>query len=622
MRDGLEFLTKDRGTPWLEKLESEFDDFRRRFVVVVLGLGILAHCAVGLESIHLGEWLNVAIVGAMIAVLATGLVSALARRSRIDRIAATILAAYPPLYFVSVLSPWSHGVHLVFLMALPPLMDALSKPEQRNGWFVYGAAFVVAAGLLPILGVPNAWTRYYNPGRIVTVHAAFVAVGAMSWVVGSQRARHFERMILDVLFDHSSRLPSIVSFREDARRSGRAAVFIVAIRNFSELSSMFGYGLAEDILRLTARRLESAADALGGRAYRLHGRDFGVLLPVPASGQTSDRNPFDRQRMAEELLSRLGGPIDWQGRAIELTHAIGHACLSDGDAELALSEADSALKRLGPEASGAVGFETLHDVRTTAEASIASLITLSRNVAERSFAVSYQAIVELASGRPAWHEALLRVQEEGGVYALPSRYLRIASSTGHWAAISDFVLEAASAVAGRGPIALNVGFRDFERQPFVDAAIAAARQARASGSAIIFEILESDMGLADDRFESILGRLRAAGALVAIDDFGSGYSNYRRLLTCPADIVKIDGSLSSIVTQDRAARTMIAGLVGVCDELGIATVAEFVETEAQASALRDSGVRFGQGFLWSRPCAFAETTPPTPGLLPIRSTCA
>ena len=259
---------------------------------------------------------------------------------------------------------------------------------------------------------------------------------------------------------------------------------------------------------------------------------------------------------------------------------------------------------------------------TEAEIHIADLMTLSSNISNNTMAVFYQPVVSLSSGKTAWNEALVRFMGSDESYEAPARFMALASTTGHWAAIEDFMFGRAigRACGEGGSVSVNIALKDLDREAFRSAIEAGARAAMERGSAIILEILEGDFGFATPERLEALKSLRAAGCLIAFDDFGTGYSNYSRLLSMPVDIVKFDQSLVQSARGVRAEATLLQGLSRFCYDIGALTVAEGIETKELADFATAVGFDFGQGYFWSRPvpefeASSAERTPLIAGKL-------
>ena len=133
-------------------------------------------------------------------------------------------------------------------------------------------------------------------------------------------------------------------------------------------------------------------------------------------------------------------------------------------------------------------------------------------------------------------------------------------------------------------------------------------RSRSDQSRLLFEITET-MEIADlPRAERIIQDFRRAGHKVCLDDFGAGAASFPYLQAFTIDFVKIDGAYIGRMLETVRDHAILKAMVGLCRNLSIATIAERIETEAQAERLARLGVRYGQGFLFGRPA-------PTPKVL-------
>jgi EAL domain-containing protein (putative c-di-GMP-specific phosphodiesterase class I) len=121
--------------------------------------------------------------------------------------------------------------------------------------------------------------------------------------------------------------------------------------------------------------------------------------------------------------------------------------------------------------------------------------------------------------------------------------------------------------------------------------------------ALCFEITEKFASAGNISVAESMKRLEALGCEVALDDFGGHASSFEYLRTMPAHYFKIDSALVGAAPRDRVARAMISAIVRMAGDLGIQTVAESVELDAELEAVRSLGVDYAQGFLLGRPCS-------------------
>ena len=256
-------------------------------------------------------------------------------------------------------------------------------------------------------------------------------------------------------------------------------------------------------------------------------------------------NPL--REIATKLLRGLAVPLVFQGKTIELNYRIGYTVIDDGNAERSLDEAEEALALAGRNGLDSAAYSRSLKKITDAEIAIADLMTLSRNISEKTLAVFYQPVVALASGRIAWNEALVRFKGgEGEYYEEPSRFMSLASTTGHWAAIEDFMFERTieRACGQGGPVSVNIALKDLNRENFLAAIERGALCAKEAGSAIILEILESELGQPGQSafryFEGFEGKwLASSRSMISAQAIPIIF----RLLHMPVDIIKFDRSM-------------------------------------------------------------------------------
>ncbi|MEN5144680.1 EAL domain-containing protein [Brevundimonas diminuta] len=234
-------------------------------------------------------------------------------------------------------------------------------------------------------------------------------------------------------------------------------------------------------------------------------------------------------------------------------------------------------------------------------------------VRDRNFALFYQPIVDLKTRAVHHFEALARFGKGSG----PAAAIRMAEEL---ALIDGFDLAVAEKAVrrlrepggGLLKIAVNVSGASLASDAYVAALLKMTASAPDDRRRLMVEVTETaalaDLAAADRR----LGALRNAGIKVCIDDFGAGSASFDYLRGLSVDAVKIDGALVRDIDIDARTRTLVAHLVELCSSLDLETIAEMIETEQVADALRDLGVTHGQGWLFGRAEAEPRTVLPPP----------
>ncbi|CUX68134.1 MULTISPECIES: EAL domain-containing protein [Agrobacterium] len=228
-------------------------------------------------------------------------------------------------------------------------------------------------------------------------------------------------------------------------------------------------------------------------------------------------------------------------------------------------------------------------------------------VRKREFVVHYQPIIDLKTHICVGAEALVRWRRPDGTLVRPDLFIPLAEETGLIEPITDQVVEAIIAdigsilVADRTlHIAVNLCAEDVKTGRILEFIDQRLKPAGIRKQQIWLEATER--GFIDiDAARITLDRARKAGHSVAIDDFGTGYSSLQYLQGLPLDALKIDKSFVDTIGRNTATSTVTLHIIGMARELGLFSVAEGIETEEQAAYLREHGVDFGQGWLFSRP---------------------
>jgi sensor c-di-GMP phosphodiesterase-like protein len=237
---------------------------------------------------------------------------------------------------------------------------------------------------------------------------------------------------------------------------------------------------------------------------------------------------------------------------------------------------------------------------------LSPLAELEIAVKRREFIAHYQPIVELDSGRCVGAEALVRWRRPGGQLIPPNFFIPLAEQSGLICDITDQVVERVlhdlRDLLQTDPsvhISINLCAADIESGrplPFIKDQL---RASNIPAPSIWLEATESGF-LHIDAARGMLTQARAQGHSISIDDFGTGYSNLGSLHSLPLDTLKIDKSFIDAIGTESATSTVTAYIIDMAAELELEVVAEGIETEAQATYLRERNVRYGQGWLFAK----------------------
>ena len=233
---------------------------------------------------------------------------------------------------------------------------------------------------------------------------------------------------------------------------------------------------------------------------------------------------------------------------------------------------------------------------------------------KREFVLFYQPEVELTTRRIVGLEALIRWQHPQRGLIPPMDFIPLAEECGLILPIGDWGLsEACGQIQkwcredpehGAPRVCVNLSARQFAREGLADHVEALLRQSGVSSRLLGLEMTESSLVPDHGTALEVLSSLRRLGVSLLMDDFGTGYSSLHHLHSLPFDVLKIDRSFVSRMTeQSDQPLQIVRTIVELARVLGMDVVAEGIETQEQYALLRQLGCRFGQGFLFSRPVA-------------------
>ncbi len=308
----------------------------------------------------------------------------------------------------------------------------------------------------------------------------------------------------------------------------------------------------------------------------------------------------------------LKQPFCVDGENLHVSASIGVSASPDSraDAETMLRNADTAMykaKARGGDCMVVYSSEMSAGARSRLSMENALFQAIERD----ELRLHYQPQISARTGRLAGVEALIRWQHPDQGLVLPAQFIPIAEEAGLIAAIGEWVLNAAcmqmKAWYRRGlsriPVAVNLSSRQFRQESLVGTIRSALERSGLDPQLLEVELTESL--LMDDvaRSKSVLGEVKALGVSIALDDFGTGYSSLSYLKGFQLDTLKIDRTFTAELPGSEVNASIVRATIGLAKGLRLRTIAEGVETRAQADFLVQQGCDQLQGYLFARPMA-------------------
>jgi len=406
------------------------------------------------------------------------------------------------------------------------------------------------------------------------------------------------RRLLQDRLDHSIK---------QARRSGQAlCLLFIDLDRFKNINDSLGHLVGDRLLQAVAERLRTAVretDTIG----RLGGDEFLLLVVV--------EDAADAGHIAQKLLAEIGAPYEIDGHSLRITPSIGISMYpKDGTSfEELLKNADIAMYKAKES-----GRETFHFFTPEMNAEVLERLLVENGLREaldqEQLILHYQPQLNLETKQVLGVEALVRWQHPELGLISPGRFIPIAEECGLIAPIGEWVLRKAcvqnqawrNAGLLSAPISVNLSSRQFSLGNILKVVTDALRDSGLPATHLELEITESVLVQDVDKTLSVLNQLKAAGVHIAVDDFGTGFSSLSYLKRFPLDRLKIDQSFVRDLVSDRDDQAIAAATINLGHSLGLAVIAEGVETDEQLQILRTLGCHEAQGYLFARPMPARE----------------
>lgn len=388
--------------------------------------------------------------------------------------------------------------------------------------------------------------------------------------------------------------------RDQTRVDPSVALLFIDLDNFKYVNDTFGHDCGDQLLIVVANRL-SASVRTNDLVVRFGGDEFVILLEhVDDLAQA--------QRRSNELLEAITQPFKLAERDFFITCSIGVAMSSatSENFDEMLQKADTAMyvaKKAGKNGISLWNPSVSRESRTRFELEADLHLALENNELE----MYYQPIVSLATGRIAGMEALMRWRHPARGFVSPTEFIPIAEESGlilrlgEWAMFTAFT-QAQKWNAQFGPlfIAVNVSGRQFRDPEFTAKVEAIAQCSGLARDMCELEVTESILMGHGGEAARIIDSLSTCGFSMSLDDFGTGYSSLSYLKRFSIDKLKIDRSFVADLPDDVENAAITKAIIGLAHILSLRVVAEGVETQAQATMLRQLGCQYGQGYYFSK----------------------
>lgn len=455
--------------------------------------------------------------------------------------------------------------------------------------------------------------------KTVEVHSGPIEINGthlLFSIIHDITERHKVEEKLDFLAHHDplTELPNKIYFNEKLERLLKAnkteksgfALLLVGLDHFKNINDILSHQAGDELLQKISVKLSHLLRS-DETIAKLGGDEYIILL----ENIKNDRI----QTIANRVLRNLAKPFRIRNQDIFITASIGISVYpEDGDnAETLIKNADAAMYEAKASGRNCYQFyrEELMEIareRLLIEAYLRKAIDLNE------FTIHYQPQVHIPSGNLTGAEALLRWNNEKLGSISPLSFIPIAEEIGLIGQIGEWVLKTACLQfihwqkqgLNIPQIAVNLSMKQLEKGNFVETVQKIISETGIDPNCLELEITESVIMKRTDYVISTLEGLRNLGIKLSIDDFGTGYSSLSYLSNLPVQKLKIDKSFVKEMGINQSNEAIVKAIIGIARSMGLAIIAEGVETSHQASCLITEGCLEAQGFLYNKPLSSDE----------------
>ncbi|WP_156790533.1 EAL domain-containing protein [Sulfurospirillum barnesii] len=471
--------------------------------------------------------------------------------------------------------------------------------ESRKKEYVkLGIPFICA--VLPLYA--TLWYNYYLASYVLLTllsASSFVYVGKLRY--SHKKFKH--RLKSNLYTDFNTRLPNRLQFLKDARSlnpSIDSTLILINIDSFQTTNNFYGHAFGDAFLRTIAHWLKNNLPPVEATLYKCEADIYAIFIGVPF-------NEYNLKKYLKKISMKITKEhILCRGIEIDTTLSIGAV---QGRKNL-LKLSSIACKEARNKRISYVIYDKSSYKEKEYHHNITMNHILKEALSKNRIVPFFQPIINLKTKKIEKFETLMRIQKEDGNHYLPCEFLEIAKHSKIYSKLSMALIQKAFETfqISSNSFSINLSYLDMTNS-VTKAFIFEKLEEFNVGSWVIFEILESDGIENYEAIASFIDEVKAYGVTIAIDDFGSGYSNFERMTQLRVDYIKIDGSLIKNLDRNEETKIIVKNIVNFAKELGIKTIAEYVHSQSILACVKELGVDYAQGYYIGKPCAHLTPLP-------------
>ena len=377
---------------------------------------------------------------------------------------------------------------------------------------------------------------------------------------------------------------------EDISKANEPFLALIDINRFSEINDFYGHDVGDKVLRIVAKTIKELIPD-NYILYRVHSDEFAILVDL------ENKEVFIKNiKQISENISSKPITINAKELFIQTTYNISFEEKDN------LIETANMVKKYSKTNKNIAIYDKSLELEKIYEKNIFWTLKIKKALEEDKIVPYYQAIYNLKTDKIEKYESLIRLIDDNDLPISPYYFLDISKKSKQYLKLTKRVIRKSFEYFKDKDFqfSVNLTIKDIKNQE-VSTFIIEKLKEHNIASKVVFEIVESE-GI--DNFEEInsfIDRVKELGCKIAIDDFGSGYSNFEYLIKLKADYIKIDGSLIKDILVNKNNQEIVITMIDFAKRQGFKTIAEFVSTKEIFDRVKELGIDYAQGYYISEP---------------------
>lgn len=380
---------------------------------------------------------------------------------------------------------------------------------------------------------------------------------------------------------------------EDVSKSVNPCISILDIVSFSDVNDFFGYKTGDNVLKIVARKIEELLiDKENYKVYRDHSDTFCIVA------ENEDRDKFIKN--IDEISKTIAKvPIVIKSRElyVQLSYVFSFESKEN------LLETANIIKRYSQANKNIIVYDKALELEKDYEKNIFWTLKIKKALDEDKIVPYFQPIYNLKTNKIEKYEALVRLIDGNNVIS-PYYFLDISKKSKQYLQLTKTMIQKTFDYFRDKDFefSINLTFEDIKSE-YISSFIIELLKEYKIGHRVVFEIVESEEIDNFRKINEFFVTIREYGCKIAIDDFGSGYSNFEYLAKLNVDYIKIDGSLIKDILINKSSQNIVSMLVNFAKGQKVKTIAEFVSNKDILNKVRELGIDYVQGYYIKEPIA-------------------